>query len=257
MTLLKHLEKIYPDIPSNELYARIMCGEVLVNGEKAADPKASVRKDASVEFAGRKYVSRGGLKLEKAIEVWGIDCRGKVFVDAGSSTGGFTDCLLQNGADAVHAVDVGYNQLAYALRSDKRVYVHERTNIMDVDLLDPVPDAGVADLSFRSIKGAAVKILNLVRERWMIALVKPQFELDSRMFPGFNGVISDDDLLYDTVCSTAEGIFNEGLAVEDVILSPVKGRRGNREFLFLIREEGGTSLLEIRKKLHSLIFQAI
>lgn len=252
MTLFEMMIIQFPHLSRKEIYTRIMCGEVYVDGTKDVNPKDLIRKNSHIEIAGRKYVSRGGLKLEKALREWNIDCKGKVFLDAGSSTGGFTDCLLQNGATAVHSVDVGYNQLAFSIRENPCVYVHEKTNIMDISSLNPVPDAGVADLSFRSINGAASRIIDLVREKWLIALIKPQFEVEKGKFPDFKGVITDKSVLYQTLCSTADRLSEEGLFVSNVTLSPVKGRRGNNEFLFLI-DENKRSHSKIKNEIQKII----
>ncbi len=242
---------------------------MLVNGERIRDPALRVAADALIEMPSRqRYVSRGGEKLHAALEEWSAPVRGKVFLDAGASTGGFTDCLLQFGARAVHAVDVGYNQLDYRLRRDSRVIVHERTNLMHLESLDPPADAAVADLSFRSLRGAARKLLSLSGEGWAIVLVKPQFEFASALkragagrSPGsrgrgrspvrgrsaprdvadFNsatnfeaGVVRDPDVLQEILLSLRRDLAADGITVQGELASPVAGRRGNREFLFLL-----------------------
>lgn len=254
MTLLEKMRAEFPYLSPDEIFGYIMCGEVLVNGEKVVNPKLHVKNDAVIEVATKKYVSRGGLKLQEALSRWNINCKGKVFLDAGSSTGGFTDALLQRGAAGVHSVDVGYNQLAYSLRINPLVYVHEKTNIMEVEELDPAADAGVVDLSFRSITGAASKIIELVKEKWLIALVKPQFEVSVPDRKVFNGVITDKSLLLDTVIETTRSILKEGLSISDVILSPVTGRKGNTEFFFYITKGGRATPKDIEKTIRNLVF---
>lgn len=236
-SLLEIASISFPEIKKNVLYSKIMCGEILVNGEKISNPSNKVYTDSTIKIVEKKFVSRGGLKLESALDEWDIKTSGKTFLDAGSSTGGFTDCLLKRGAAGVHAVDVGYNQLAYVLRTDKRVSVHEKCNIMHLDQLTPVPDAAVADLSFRSISGAARHIIDLTTERWLIALVKPQFEIDPSVYPDFTGIIKDKSILNFVLNDVLKEIKGKGLYVEKVMLSPVKGRKGNTEFLFLIRDD--------------------
>ena len=236
--LIEILQKSYPDLPRKELYARIMCGEVFVNGECIKDPKQRIKQTVEPVFESRRYVSRGGLKLEAALKRWDLPVVGKVFVDAGASTGGFTDCLLQYGARLVHAVDVGYNQLDYRLRQDRRVRVHERTNIMTVSRFDPMPHAAVADLSFRSIRKAAVHLLSITREGWMVALVKPQFEIDADIEEDFSGIVRSADSLKKVLLQVASGLEEEGIEVLGIIPSPITGRRGNREFLFSLRAGG-------------------
>lgn len=246
-TILDRLCELYPEEERKKLYSGIMCGEVRLKGETIREPGRMVPGDSQPEFSLKKYVSRGGYKLEKVLDYWNIDVKGKGFLDAGCSTGGFTDCLLQKGASFVHAVDVGYNQLDYSLRVDERVYVHERTNIMHLTSLDPVPDGAVADLSFRSISDAASKIISLVSGRFLIALVKPQFEVEN---PGddFDGVLRDGEQILLVARQVMKKLRDEGCFVTRIDLSPVKGRKGNQELLFLIgdREEVPSSELEER-----------
>ncbi len=236
LSLIEIVSKRFPEKSRDVLYTKIMCGEILVKGEKISDPSSKVSIDSDIKIVEKKFVSRGGVKLEAALDGWNIDVTEKVLLDAGSSTGGFTDCLLKRGAVLVHSVDVGYNQLAYSLRTDKRVNVLEKTNIMHINELTPFPDSAVADLSFRSISGAARHIINLTAEKWLIALVKPQFEIDSKIYPDFAGIIRDRSVLHNVLKSVLEKIDKDKLSVEKVMLSPVKGRKGNTEFLFLIRD---------------------
>ncbi len=251
VSLLSRLLALHPDSDRESLYARILSGEVYVDEERVLDPRRPVSADAQVAMRDREFVSRGGLKLDFALREWSIEVRGKVFLDAGSSTGGFTDCLLKRGAAFVHAVDVGYNQLAFSLRADPRVILHERVNILSLERLDPPADAAVADLSFRSIVGAARHLLALTREGWLIALVKPQFELrgakgvirDEGHFGGaesgeearFHGVIKDSATREAVVDHVAKALEERGMRVERRLASPITGRKGNLEYLFLVR----------------------
>ena len=238
ISLLQLLKTRFPDVPHKELYARILCGEVAVDGEHHRNPQTQVPVEAELEFEQRKFVSRGGLKLDAAIRKWRLPVEGRVFLDAGASTGGFTDCLLQHGAGMVHAVDVGYNQLDYSLRTDARVRVAERTNIMHVESLDPLPEAAVADLSFRSLRGAAAHIIGLTGEKWMVGLLKPQFELEGITKPAeaaddFNGVVRVEQTMH-IIEKVVSFLKEEGLRVEAITESPIAGRKGNREFLLLL-----------------------
>ena len=199
LSLIEIVSKQFPETHRDVLYTKIMCGEVLVNGEKNPNPSCKVPFNSKLTFVLERYVSRAGLKLEAALKEWNIDVKNKIFLDAGSSTGGFTDCLLKNGAVKVFAVDVGYNQLAYSLRKDPRVIVYEKRNIMSLSNLDSVPNAGVADLSFRSISGAGRHIINLTSEKWMITLIKPQFEIDTLKYPEFKGIIYDKSILHNVL----------------------------------------------------------
>ena len=234
--LIEFLQNAHPEIPRKELYARIMCGEVSVSGECVRDPKMKIDPEGHVEFRSRPYVSRGGIKLEAAIKAWELPVAGKVFVDAGSSTGGFTDCLLQHGARLVHAVDVGHNQLDYRLRSDNRVLVHERTNIMKVSILEPQPHAAVADLSFRSIRKAAAHLLCMTIEKWMVALVKPQFEISPGLEQDFTGVVRSKETLEKVLLQVCDGLRKEDIVIGDILSSPIAGRKGNQEFLFFLHK---------------------
>jgi 23S rRNA (cytidine1920-2'-O)/16S rRNA (cytidine1409-2'-O)-methyltransferase len=233
--LLDLLVSRYPDYSRERILAYILAGEVSVDGERVREARRSVAVDADIAFSADSYVSRGGLKLEHALTAWSLPIGDRVFIDAGASTGGFTDCLLQHGAQAVHAVDVGYNQIAYSLRQNERVFVHERTNVMHLvpAEIDPPAHASVGDLSFRSAVGAAKHLLGMSTEHWMIALVKPQFEVASPA-PGFDGVVRDPELLRQTVEEVAARLIREGIEIRGAVTSPIRGRRGNTEFLFFL-----------------------
>ncbi len=239
-TLRERLRADFPGEEKERLLARILCGDVRVNGQPVREPAARVPAEASVEIRERRFVSRGGEKLQAALEAWRPPVAGRVFLDAGASTGGFTDALLQAGAAAVHAVDVGFNQLAWQLRRDERVYVREKTNIMELSISDlqPPPQAAVADLSFRSLRGAADQILALTGEGWMIALMKPQFEWQ-RPGEDFDGVVRSEDRRRKLLEDTADALAREGVSVERWMDSPLPGRRGNREFLLFLRRYSG------------------
>jgi len=250
ISLLALLNNHFGSDKKEENYALILCGNVLVNGVKIKDPAEKVDKNSEIAIVKKKYVSRGGYKLEYALDYWKITAEGKVFIDAGSSTGGFTDCLLQRNALFVHAIDVGYNQIDYLLRNDKRVILHEKTNIMNINSLSPPADIGVADLSFRSITNAASKILDLTMEKKLIALVKPQFETERHNLK--KGIIENSVILKETLIAVIDKLFDEKSFVQDIVQSPVKGTKGNREFLFFItRDELGKE--EIKKKLSFLL----
>lgn len=209
-----------------------------MDGQRLRDPKLQVPETARVELRRRRFVSRGGEKLAAAIRTWSLPVAGSVWIDAGSSTGGFTDALLQNGAAHVHAVDVGTNQLAYALRQDRRVSVMEGTNLFALEDLDPPADYACCDLSFRSLAGAAAHLLRLTRRGRLIALVKPQFELP----PGgehFDGVLRDERLLREVLLETLHRLGEQDGALPFALLeSPIRGTEGNREFLLDLRSSG-------------------
>ena len=229
LSLLDLLSSLYPESPREKLFGRVLCGEVVVDGSVLRDPKITVALDAEVVLSSKRFVSRGGFKLETVLEAWNLPVAGKVFLDAGCSTGGFTDALLQRGAVFIHAVDVGSAQFDWKLRADPRVLVREGTNVMSLESLEPKPHAAVADLSFRSLRGAASRILSLTSEGWMIALIKPQFEWVDPPSE-FQGVVPDGrwpEILEKLV----DDLKSEGVALTDQAPSSVRGRRGNQEYL--------------------------
>jgi len=244
--LLELLLLAHPLQKKKELIAKIMCGEVFADGERLRDPKALVRPDANILLVEpKRFVSRGGDKLAHALGAFGVAVVGKTFIDAGASTGGFTDCLLSTGATLVYAVDVGYCQLDWRLRNDPRVVVMEKTNITACALgkFPFQPDIAVMDLSFRSIVGAARHCLSLVSEKQVISLVKPQFEW-RRPEPEFQGIIRDPALHEQILLELAGNLQDEGVFVSDVTASPILGRKGNREFFFLLTDRQDLSAEE-------------
>jgi 23S rRNA (cytidine1920-2'-O)/16S rRNA (cytidine1409-2'-O)-methyltransferase len=237
LALLDLLKRRFPARSEKELAAQILRGGVIVDGEKLTKPGVRVREDAALSVREqRRYVSRGGEKLAAAIDAWSISCAGAVWIDAGSSTGGFTDCLLQHEAACVHAVDVGVGQLDWSLRNDPRVRLHEGANVMALgpDDLDPAPRSATADLSFRSLHGAARHILSLTAEGWGIFLVKPQFEYAGED-PDFHGVLRDAGQIRGVLLDLVRALEAEGVYTERGMVSPIRGRKGNREMLFLLR----------------------
>lgn len=237
--ILKVLSEQYPEYDKDRLTAFVVCRNVLVNGELCSDPRAKIPQDCSIRFTTDRYVSRGGLKLEHALETWKLDVSGLVVLDAGSSTGGFTDCLLQHGAKLVHSVDVGFNQLDWKLRADDRVLVHEKQNIMTLGRLVPSAEAAVCDLSFRSIKGAASHILSLCGGTWLVSLIKPQFEVP-RWREDFSGVVEDPSLMEEIMLNVHHALSEDGVGIHRLLRSPITGRKGgNTEFLALLTLEPG------------------
>ncbi len=219
--------------------AMIMAGAVLVNDQPANKPGLTFQPDMEIRLKGADmpYVSRGGLKLEKALREYHIDAKGAVCLDIGASTGGFTDCLLQHGAARVYAVDVGYGQLAWRLRQDKRVKVIERTNIryMPCDRVPEPIDLITIDVSFISLKIVIPAALQFARpQAKMIALIKPQFEVGKGKV-GKGGVVKET-ALHDAVIDDLSAYCNHlHLNCQAPIPSPIQGPKGNREFLMLMR----------------------
>lgn len=215
--------------------AYIMSGDVLVNGERV--DKAGMTVDVEADIAMKEkpcpYVSRGGLKLEKALRDFGIDVRGFVCSDSGASTGGFTDCLLQKGARKVFAIDVGYGQLAWSIRNDPRVVCMEKTNIRYVkpeDIGEPL-DFSVVDVSFISLALVLPAIQALLKESGQIVcLIKPQFEA-GREKVGKKGVVRDPAVHSEVLRHFLETASALNLTLKNLTFSPVKGPEGNIEFL--------------------------
>lgn len=250
--LLSLLIDRFPDYEREELYSLVLCGDVRVDGGRVRDPKLPVPRGADIRIEGRRFVSRGGDKLDHALSAFGIDVRGKVIIDAGSSTGGFTDCLLKRGAAAVHAVDVGYNLLAYELRNDPRVILHERTSVTKIWEFSPRPHLAVADLSFRSITGAASHLISQTEAHCLVSLVKPQFEWKNPS-PSFDGVLRDTEALKDILLSLAEELEAEGAFIRAFTPSPIPGRKGNREFFFLLGLERGLCPEELGREVEAVL----
>ena len=243
-TLLALLRERYPGLDERELSALLMRGRVTVDGRPVTKAGATVHPDVRLELRTLPaYVSRGGEKLAAAIDAWRPDIEGRVFLDAGSSTGGFTDCLVRHGAALVHSVDVGVGQLAWRLRSDPRVRAREGVNVMTLAPadLDPAPHAAVADLSFRSLRGAAAHILSLTRQGWGIFLVKPQFEW-AEPSDDFRGVVRGTGDRQQIMRELVEELWGEGVRTRRIMASPIAGRRGNREFLALLSNRPGGSI---------------
>ena len=219
--------------------ALIMAGKVLVDGVRSEKPGHEFSVDADIVVKGDlPYVSRGGLKLEAALDVFQVDPTGLVVLDAGASTGGFSDCLLQRGAAHVVAVDVGYGQFHWSLRTDSRVTLMERTNIrlLNPERLPRPVDAAVADLSFISLKLVFPALHALIPSgAWLIPLVKPQFEVGKGEV-GKGGVVRDEEKIRAAVVLVKDYAQAAGFEVKGEAESPILGPKGNREFLLhLIR----------------------
>jgi 23S rRNA (cytidine1920-2'-O)/16S rRNA (cytidine1409-2'-O)-methyltransferase len=225
-----------------EAEAAVLEGRVTVAGRPAHKPSTLVAPAEAVELVNTppRFVSRGGDKLEAALERFGLDVAGRGCLDGGSSTGGFTDCLLQRGAAHVVSVDVGYGQLAWSLRSDDRVSVLERTNVRDLrpEHLPAPPAVVVADLSFISLRAVVRVLADLAADRAdIVLLVKPQFEVPADAASG--GVVRDPQQWRRAIEGAAAACSAAGLAPREVMASPLTGPAGNVEFL-LHAVKGGT-----------------
>lgn len=222
--------------------AMIMEGIVFVNNQKEDKPGTQIRADAKIEVRGEKlpFASRGGLKLDKAVRVFGLDLKGKTCMDVGASHGGFTDCMLQNGAKKVYAVDVGYGQLVWKLRSDPRVVNMERTNIRYVtpeQVGEPLDFASV-DVSFISLTLVVPVVRQLLKDGGeLMCLIKPQFEAGKGKV-GKKGVVREPEIHCEVIEKILDLMREQSFTVKGLDYSPIKGPEGNIEYLlYAVRAE--------------------
>jgi len=204
------------------------------------------------------YVSRGGLKLEKALEQFRLNVQDKVALDVGVATGGFTDCLLKRGARLVIAVDVGYGQIAWKLRQDPRVHLLERTNIryLSREKIPEAADIATIDLSFISVKKVLPNILQLLKpDSEMVVLVKPQFEV-AKGKVGKRGVVREPELHQEILLELWQYFESEGLRVKGLTFSPIKGAKGNIEFFFHLSSGKGERIVSKEEKIKHVVEEA-
>ena len=233
--------------------AIIMTGNVFVVEQREDKAGSTFAEDAQIRIKGTpmKYVSRGGYKLEKAMELWHVPLQDKLCMDVGSSTGGFTDCMLQNGAVKVYAIDVGTNQLAWKLRQDERVVSMEKTNIRYVtpeDIADPI-DFSSIDVAFISLTKVLIPVWNLLKNGGrVVCLVKPQFEA-GREKVGKKGVVRDKKVHEEVVCHIMKYALSMGFEILGLSYSPIKGPEGNIEYLLYIEKpQDAQALTEIAEE---------
>ena len=228
----------------------IMSGIVFVNGQRVDKPGTAVSDDSEIEIRGTglEYVSRGGLKLEKALKFFGVSPEGKVCLDCGASTGGFTDCLLKGGAVKVYSIDVGYGQLAWSIRNDPRVVAMERTNIRYVTH-EQVPDEidlASIDVSFISLKLVLPVLRQLLKaDGEIVCLIKPQFEAGKDKV-GKKGVVRDLETHVEVIENFIENAGSVGFSVENITFSPIKGPEGNIEYLGHLKMQGNAGNINAR-----------
>ncbi len=226
--------------------ALIMAGSVYVNGQKATKAGDTVSENDIVELKGetQRYVSRGGYKLEKAIDRFGISLKGSVCIDMGSSTGGFTDCMLQNGATKVYSVDVGHGQLDWKLRNDSRVVVMERTNVRYLnpeDITDEIDFISI-DVSFISLRLVLPVAADILKNGGsIVCLIKPQFEAGKEKV-GKNGVVKDPKVHTEVSVNIAEFAESIGLSPAGFEFSPITGPKGNIEYLIYLKKTDAPSI---------------
>lgn len=233
--------------PSREkAKAYIMAGQVYVDGQKEDKAGSMFTETVKVEVRGNTlpYVSRGGLKLEKAMNEFDVSLEGKVCMDVGASTGGFTDCMLQNGASKVYSIDVGYGQLAWKLRNDSRVICMEKTNvryITEEDVPDK-PEFASVDVSFISLTKVIPPAINVMaQDAQMVCLIKPQFEA-GREKVGKKGVVREESTHKEVLLKIIDFAFEIGLNIIGIDFSPIKGPEGNIEYLIMLdRKNTGLS----------------
>lgn len=223
----------------------VMMGNAYVNGQKQDKPGTMLAPDVKLELRGEtlKYVSRGGLKLEKALAAFPIDLNGKTVMDIGASTGGFTDCMLQNGAKKVYAVDVGYGQLAWKLRTDARVVNLERTNVryLTAEQVPEPIDFFSVDVAFISLKLVLPVARNFLTENGeAVCLIKPQFEA-GREKVGKKGVVRDKAVHAEVIKMITDFVLHNGFSVLGLTFSPVKGPEGNIEYLLYLKKSDSPS----------------
>ncbi|MBQ9091030.1 MAG: TlyA family RNA methyltransferase [Anaerotignum sp.] len=241
--------------------AYIMAGNVYVDGQKEdkAGTKVAVNADIEVKGSQMKYVSRGGYKLEKAINEFGVQLEGKICLDIGASTGGFTDCMLQNGASKVYAIDVGYGQFAWKLRNDERVVCLEKTNVRYVTH-EQVPDEGdfaSIDVSFISLTKVLPAVLGVLGPNGqLVCLIKPQFEA-GREKVGKKGVVRDINVHREVIEMIVNYVRAQNLGILALDFSPIKGPEGNIEYLiYLDKSQTGMSREEVQARLEEVVAES-
>ena len=241
--------------------AYIMAGNVYVDGQKEdkAGTKVPVNADIEVKGGQMKYVSRGGYKLEKAINEFGVQLEGKICLDIGASTGGFTDCMLQNGASKVYAIDVGYGQFAWKLRQDERVVCLEKTNVRYVTH-EQVPDEGdfaSIDVSFISLTKVLPAVLGVLGPNGqLVCLIKPQFEA-GREKVGKKGVVRDINVHREVIEMIVNYVRAQNLGILALDFSPIKGPEGNIEYLiYLDKSQTGMSEEEVTARLEEVVAES-
>ena len=241
--------------------AYIMAGNVYVDGQKEdkAGTKVAVNADIEVKGSQMKYVSRGGYKLEKAINEFGVQLEGKICLDIGASTGGFTDCMLQNGASKVYAIDVGYGQFAWKLRQDERVVCLEKTNVRYVTH-EQVPDEGdfaSIDVSFISLTKVLPAVLGVLGPAGqLVCLIKPQFEA-GREKVGKKGVVRDINVHREVIEMIVNYVRAQNLGILALDFSPIKGPEGNIEYLiYLDKSQTGMKEEEVAARLEEVVAQS-
>lgn len=239
----------------------VMAGMVYLDNRRVDKPGSKLDSTVRLEVRGRTlpYVGRGGLKLEKALKVFHVDVRGRLMLDIGASTGGFTDCALQNGAEKVYALDVGYNQLAWKLRQDPRVIVMEKTNFRYCtpdDFQQGRPDFATTDVSFISLKKILPPLMDIiVPGSSAVVLIKPQFEA-GREEVGKKGIIRDPHIHLEVLQKILGFALNKGFSLCGLDYSPITGGDGNIEFLAWLKADGAGAVNKLKERPEDIVSQA-
>lgn len=223
----------YPNLTRNYIQSIIMQGKVRVDDKIITKAGTQVSADVPLilETEEQKFVSRAGFKLEKALDHFGINVQDFIVLDAGLSTGGFSDCMLQRGAQKIYGVDVGYGQVHGKIRTDPRVVVMERTNLRHLTELPEKVDLATLDLSFISVLKVLDAVIQLMKEQGkLIVLIKPQFEAEKEQV-GRGGIIKDNTIHKEVIEKVVQGITSKGFVYNGIIESPILGAQGNKEFL--------------------------
>lgn len=229
--------ELYPEYSRRQIQSWIMQGKVLVDGKPITKSGAQINEGAAIVVNAQepKFVSRAGFKLEKALDHFGLDITDLIVLDAGISTGGFTDCLLQRGVKRVYGVDVGYGQVHEKIRFDQRVVIHERTNLRALNSVGELVDLVTLDLSFISILKVMDAVNTLLKENGsLLVLIKPQFEA-RREAVCRGGIVKDPQVHQEVIACVTSGISSHGFTLIGVIESPIEGATGNKEFLAYFR----------------------
>jgi 23S rRNA (cytidine1920-2'-O)/16S rRNA (cytidine1409-2'-O)-methyltransferase len=227
------LHELLPEYDEKHIQSWIMQGKVFVDGERVTTPGTQVTDDAKIthNIEEQKFVSRAGLKLEKALDHFHIDVKNLTVLDAGISTGGFTDCLLQRGAKKVYGIDVGYGDVHEKIRTDERLVLLEKTNMRLLESVGEPVDLITLDLSFISVLSVMPTVCKICKKDGkLIVLIKPQFEASKHEI-GAGGIVRDDNVRQAIVDVVVKGIENYGFKCIGVIDSPIIGTKGNKEFL--------------------------
>jgi 23S rRNA (cytidine1920-2'-O)/16S rRNA (cytidine1409-2'-O)-methyltransferase len=227
----------------------IMSGNVFINGQREDKPgtKFDVKSDIFIKKNPNPFVSRGGLKLNKAVKEFGLILENKICIDVGASTGGFTDCMLQNGASKVYAIDVGYGQFAWKLRQDDRVVCMEKTNVRYVtpDMIDDKADFVSIDVSFISLTKILEPVKKLLNEdAQMVCLIKPQFEA-GREKVGKKGVVRDKSVHEEVILKIVHYVIGLDFRIKEISFSPIKGPEGNIEYLLYLTTQQGEICFDV------------